>query len=74
MIDSNPNESAGTTPVSDSLANWNWLKDRLASVCLDKLDDWVEDELLELEGQYAGWVTAKSHQLALQSELRDSRS
>ncbi len=74
MIDSNPNEFAGTTPVSDGLANWNWLKDRLQTSRLDKLDIWVEEELLVLEGKYAGWVTNKSRQLALQSELRDSRS
>ena len=74
MIDSNPNEFAGTTPVTDGLANWNWLKERLQTAQLDRLDDWLEEELLGLEADYAGWVTGKSRQLALQNELRSSRS
>ncbi len=74
MIDSNQNEFAGATPVSDTSATWNWLKDRLQTVQIDALDSWIADDLLELEAVYDGWVTEKSRELALKSELRSSRS
>ena len=74
MIDSNQNEFAGATPVSDTPANWNWLKDRVQTTQIESLDAWIADDLLELEAIYDGWVTEKSRQLALKSELRSSRS
>jgi hypothetical protein len=74
MIDSNQNEFAGATPVSDTSASWNWLRDRVRTGQIDSLNTWIADDLLELEAVYDGWVTAKSRQLALSSELRSSRS
>jgi len=74
MIDSNQNEFAGATPVSDTSASWNWLKDRVRTAQIESLDTWIADDLLELETVYDSWVTEKSRQLALKSELRSSRS
>lgn len=74
MIDSNQNDFAGAVPVSSSPANWNWLKDRVQASVLEPLQDWFDTQLAELESDYEGWVTAKSLQLALRSELRESRS
>ncbi len=74
MIDSNQNEFAGSMPVSESAPNWNWLKDRLPSGELESSHHWLDDQLMELEASYAGWMTPKSRQLALQSEFRESRT
>jgi len=74
MIDSNQNEFAGATPVSDTCASWNWLKGRVQTAQIDSLDTWIVDDLLELEAVYESWITEKSRQLALQNELRSSRS
>jgi hypothetical protein len=74
MIDSNQNEFAGAMPVSESPANWNWMKERVQSCELENLHVWMRDQLLAIEDNYAGWVTEKSRQLALQGVLRDSRS
>jgi len=74
MIDSNQNEFAGAMPTSESPANWSWLIERLPSAGLENLDNWLTDQLLELEASCEDWVTPKSRTLALQNELRDSRS
>jgi hypothetical protein len=73
MIDSNQNDFAGAVPDSESPANWNWLIERVPSVGLELLDDWLADQLLELEASCEDWMTPKSRTLALQKELRDSR-
>ena len=74
MIDSNQNDFAGAMPTSESPANWSWLMERLPPSELVNLDNWLADQLLELEANCEDWVTPKSRQLALRSELRDSRS
>ena len=74
MIDSNQNEFAGAMPASESPANWNWLIERLPIEGLEDFDDWMVDQLSELEAECASWVTPKSRTLALQNALRDSRS
>lgn len=73
MIDSNQSEFAGATPENASLANWNWLKDRVQKSGFDPFHDWLEDQLLDLEANYEGWVTSKSRKLAVQTEIRSSR-
>ena len=73
MIDSNQNDFAGAMPVNESPANWNWLIERVSSCSREILDSWLEDQLLVLEASCEDWVTPKSRQLALRSELRDSR-
>ncbi len=74
MIDSNQNEFAGAMPASESPANWSWLIERVPTGGLLNLDNWLADQLLELEAICDDWVTPKSQMLALQNELRDSRS
>ena len=74
MIDSNQNEFAGAIPDSELPANWNWLIERVPTGGLETLDDWMTDQLLELEASCEDWVTPKSRMLAMQKELRDSRS
>ncbi len=74
MIDSNQNEFAGAMPASESAANWSWLIERLPTMPLEILDSWLTDQLVELEADCDDWVTPKSQMLALQNELRDSRS
>jgi hypothetical protein len=74
MIDSNQNEFAGAMPISESPANWSWLIERVPLRRLKDLDNWLDDQLQELEAGYVEWVTPKSRQLALRSELRDSRN
>jgi hypothetical protein len=74
MIDSNQNEFAGAIPDSGSPASWKWLIERVPTSGLAILDDWMTDQLLELEASCEDWMTPKSRILAMQKELRDSRS
>ncbi len=67
MIDSNPNEFAGAVPVSDSAANWDWLKERLQVATLEAFDLWLDDQLADLELGYEDWATEKSRELALKA-------
>jgi hypothetical protein len=73
MTESNQNDPVGTTPVKDPSASWGWLQERVDTASIDSLNEWLENQLLELEETYADLVTAESLKLSLRSELRQSR-
>lgn len=60
------NDSSGSMPTEEAKPDWSWLQEKINATEMTRLDDWLENELYELEEHFAEFVTAKSLSRSMQ--------
>ena len=54
------NDSSGASPVEETRPNWKWLQEKIPPAQVAQLDDWMDVQLMELEDDFAQFVTPRS--------------
>lgn len=54
------NDSFGASPIEETEPNWNWLQEKIPAAQVAQLDDWMDVQLMELEDDFAQFVTPRS--------------
>lgn len=54
------NDSSGASPTEETRPNWNWLQEQIPAAQVAQLDDWMDVQLMELEDDFAQFVTPRS--------------
>ncbi len=51
------NDSSGAMPTEEAKPNWVWLQEKVHSAAVAQLDDWLTNELTQLEETFAEYIT-----------------
>lgn len=54
------NDSSGANPKEETNPNWDWLQEKIPPAQVALLDDWMDVQLIELEEDFAEFVTQRS--------------
>ncbi len=53
-------EPFGAMPTDEARPNWSWLQEKMNTNAVAELDQWMDSQLLDLEEEFAQFVTPKS--------------
>ncbi len=70
----NFSNSAGSRPTDDAKPDWSWLQERVDQTPTEQLADWLQENLVALEDEFAELMTSNSRNRAAQADFVADRS